>query len=854
MDSTAAPRPRPRPAHTQGTTRCAYTKDGSRLVTVGSNNTIRLYKTGSDGEPTNIDDCQEQNVAVAAAQDFFVVGSEDGTVSLYSLATANFERFLVRTSLPVRDVALSGDSQWCAVASDELTVKVVNTQDIKQLRHLNEHGRAARYVSLDPNGRIAAISCVDGIIYIYSLTAEQPELIHKVDGVIGAGDSDSEASVKAVWHPDGRAFAVATPTRDIQVISKNDWERQRTFTNGHSADITALAWSPNGVMLASACKAGKVLIWETSTQNVIQRYEYSNVIDLAWHPSKNILSFTTTEGEVYIYPDFLSDQYSPMLKLPVQPAPFIHDPLSEISANRRAPAANGQKRDIPTRPRRDSLGSLDSYLEDENYADGDDDGFVVDDDGAGYTIGQKRGRVGDDVGAGDYANKRRHLLDPQYHEAFQPGSTPWRGNRKYLCLNLIGFVWTVDQDGHHTVTVEFYDHEFQRDFHFTDTFLYDKACLNEHGTLFSCPPKDDQPATIFYRPHETWTQRSDWRTQLPKGEAVTAMSLSESFITVVTSANYVRIFTLFGIPYRVYRPKSTPMVTCASWRDYVLTIGNGPVTADGNTRLLYTIENVKRDEICQNEDTVALPEGATLKSAFFSDIGDPCIYDSTGTLLTLLHWRQPSRASWVPLLDTKLLARLASGRKSETYFPIAVAENKFHCIILKGGDQYPYFPRPLLSEFDFSIPLHSLQEPKAKKNKGNSGDGEDEQMDDGDDDDEEEEEGAETRKLEQLFMLKGVQAAQLRDLVDATSGSHTQRSLLSRIELEIDKTLLQLLAVECREGEDRGMRALEMVELMRDRTGRMMEAAYKVAERYGRTILGEKIREIGENRVSGDDL
>ncbi|KAK1253897.1 hypothetical protein MKX07_001974 [Trichoderma sp. CBMAI-0711] len=849
MDSTGAPRPRPRPAHTQGTTRCAYTKDGSRLVTVGSNNTIRLYKTGSDGEPTNIDDCQEQNVAVAAAQDFFVVGSEDGTVSLYSLATANFDRFLVRTSLPVRDVALSGDAQWCAVASDELTVKVVNTQDIKQLRHLNEHGRAARSVSLHPNGRIAALSCVDGIIYIYSLTADQPELIHKVDGVIGAGEADSEASVKAVWHPDGRAFAVATPTRDIQVISKNDWEKQRVFTDGHSADITALAWSPNGVMLASACKGGKVLVWETSTQNVIQRYDYSNVIDLAWHPSKNILSFTTTEGEVYIYPDFLSDQFSPMLKLPIQPAPFIHDPLSEISANRRAAVANGAKRDIPTRPRRDSLGSLDSYLQDENYADGDDDGFVVDDDGAGYTIGQKRGYVGDDViGGGEYSNKRRHLMEPQYHEAFQPGSTPWRGNRKYLCLNLIGFVWTVDQDGHHTVTVEFYDHEFQRDFHFTDTFLYDKACLNERGTLFSCPPRDDQPATIFYRPHETWTQRTDWRTQLPKGEAVTAMSLSESFVTVVTSANYVRIFTLFGIPYRVYRPKSAPMVTCASWRDYVLTIGNGPVTADGNTRLLYTIENVKRDEICQNEDTVALPEGATLKSAFFSDIGDPCIYDSTGTLLTLLHWRQPSRASWIPILDTKLLPRLASGRKSETYFPIAVAENKFHCIILKGGDQYPYFPRPLLSEFDFSIPLHSLPEPKTKKNRV---DGEDAVMDD--DDDDEEEEGAETRKLEQQFLLKGVQAAQLRDLVDATSGSHAQRSLLSRIELEIDKTLLQLLAVECREGEERGMRALEMVELMRDRTGRMMEAAYKVAERYGRTILGEKIREVGESRVSGED-
>lgn len=619
MDSTIAPRPRPRPAHTQGTARCAYTPDGARLVTVGSNNTIRLYATGSDGEPTNIDDCQEQNIAVAAGRNEFVVGSEDGTVSLFSLASASFERFLLRTSLPIRDVALSHDGSWCAVASDELTVKIVNTQDITQVRHLRDHGRPARHVCFDPHARIAALSCTDGIVYIYTLTSETPELIRKVDGIIGAVDGESTVSTKVAWHPDGRAFAVPMPTRDIQVISKNDWEKQRSFANGHLADITALAWSPNGAMLASASKDGKVLVWETKTQSVIQRYDYSNVIDLSWHPTKNILSFTTTDGEVYIYPDFLPEQFSPMLKMGPQPAPFIHDPLSEISGYRQMPVINGHKnQNIPSRPRRGSLGSLDSYL---GGAGGyDDDDFVEDDDQAGYTTGAplKRRREDDYL---DHSNKRLQMLEPQYHDSFQPGSTPWRGNRKYLCLNLIGFVWTVDQDSHYTVTVEFYDHELQRDFHFTDTFHYDKACLNEHGTLFSCPPKDDQPAYIFYRPHECWTQRSDWRTELPKGETVTAMSLSDSFVTITTDANYVRVYTLFGMPYRVYRPKSAPMVTCASWRDYVLTIGNGPVGADGAARLLYTIENVKRDEICQNEDTVALPPGGSLKSVFFSDNG-----------------------------------------------------------------------------------------------------------------------------------------------------------------------------------------------------------------------------------------
>lgn len=115
---------------------------------------------------------------------------------------------------------------------------------------------------------------------------------------------------------------------------------------------------------------------------------------------------------------------------------------------------------------------------------------------------------------------------------------------------------------------------------------------------------------------------------------------------------------------------------------------------------------------------------------------------------------------------------------------------------------------------------------------------------------------SEARKLEQQFLLNTLSAAQLRDsagdeLQTPVGGRHAQRSALARLELEVDKTLLQLLAAECREGEERGMRALELVGLMRDKTGRMFEAAVKVAERYGKNLLGEKIRELAERRQGG---
>ncbi|TGO40320.1 hypothetical protein BHYA_0039g00620 [Botrytis hyacinthi] len=836
MASTTQINLRPRPAHTSGPTYLSYTPNGTKLVTIGSNNTIRVYKTGSDGEPTNIDDCQEQNMAVDSTNEFFVAGSEDGTVSKYSLDSMTFDKFLMRCSLPVRDIAISPNGKWCAVASDELTVKIVNTNDVNHTVYLRDQQKPVKHVSFDPSNKFITLSCADGMIYVYSLLNEDPELVRTIDGIIRAVETDDEISSKVAWHPDGRAFAAPTATRDIQVMSKSDWEKQRIFADGHTGDITALAWSPNGAMLASAGKDKKIILWETKTQKIIATYDYANVMDLSWHPTDNLLSFTNSDGEVYIFQDFVPSEHAHLVKLGRQPAPFVHDPLSEISNNARRPNTNGTK-DMPLRGvRRGSPDSLDDILGSDIM--GDEDDFVIDDDGAGYALGLNSNgkRPADDVDSYGVSRNKRHAQswEPQYHESFQPGSTPWRGDRKYLCLNLIGFIWTIDQGDYHQISAEFYDRETYRDFRFTDHLLYDKACLNENGSLYSCPSGNGHPATILYRPHESWTSgtnRVEWQTELPKGEEVSAIALSDSFVTVTTTKNYVRIYTLFGIPFRVYRQKSSPMVTCASWRDYVLTLGNGPVGADGNTKLLYTIQNIKRDEICQNEDVVALPDGETVKSVFFSDNGDPCIYDSTGTLLTLVHWREPSQASWVPLLDTKLLSRLASGRKTETYFPVAVSDNKFHCIILKGDDKYPYFPRPLLSEFDFQIPISS-------QSKNDNGDDDDDEM------------GAdEMKKLEGEFALKSILSILKSDLVKSTASTRAEREELLTMDVEIDKTLLRMMMAECIEGEERGMRALEMVQLMKDRTGKFIEAAGKVADKYDRTILGEKIRELGEERL-----
>lgn len=46
------------------------------------------------------------------------MGAEDGTVWQYEIDSGKMEKLLVRCALPVRDIGISKDGEWAAVASE----------------------------------------------------------------------------------------------------------------------------------------------------------------------------------------------------------------------------------------------------------------------------------------------------------------------------------------------------------------------------------------------------------------------------------------------------------------------------------------------------------------------------------------------------------------------------------------------------------------------------------------------------------------------------------------------------------------------------------------------------------------
>lgn len=308
-----------------------------------------------------------------------------------------------------------------------------------RVKYLREQAKGVKHIEYDPTGRFIAVSGSDGIIYIYSDHETEPQLIKKIDGIIPRLETDSEATSRAAWHPDGLAFAAVEATRDIAIVSVNDWTKQKSFSGGHKSDITALSWSPNGALLASAGADRQILLWETKTQNILKRYEISSVINLVWHPTGNTLSFTTSDGELFMHDNFVPTEYKALLEKPLDSAPVLPSaaPAGHDLPNR--PSTNGTRVDGGERRRR--AGTPDSLDDILGPMDEDDD-FIDDDDGAGYkgsvnVHGKRSGAHLDDLNGHDDKRRLGAYWLSKLHEPFQPGSTPWRGNRRYLCKSFL---------------------------------------------------------------------------------------------------------------------------------------------------------------------------------------------------------------------------------------------------------------------------------------------------------------------------------------------------------------------------------------------------------------------------------
>nr|ODN89447.1 chromosome transmission fidelity protein 4 [Cryptococcus depauperatus CBS 7841] len=772
-------------SHLAGITRLCFSPDGATIFTGGSDCLVRIHQADSpDSEPGFYDEHDEPVTAMACSANDFISGSVDNIVRRFSYPQNKFTGFITRSSgVPIRWLSIDKTGERVAVCSDDMVVKIVNLQDTSKISLISDNNKPVRSASWDPLGKYLATACCDGKLRIYDTSGSTPICVKVFEGVIPPSDSDSNVSCYAQWHPSGSFFAVPTRTNDIAILSREGWNKQATFTpDGPKALIGEIGWSPNGKYLAASASFNLYIFSTDSRQLVASYICFDGAISgLAFSPISNLLVFTSLDGSFHRWKEPISENL---------PDPYTSEAAQQKKLDRLLDDEFGEDEDMEDKG--EELG-------DEGDLFGDNEWIV--DDGGHYADDGKDDERKWGAGRTEVVNVTKA------QPAFTPGSTAFKNKKRYLAFNMIGVIDVTDQESHNVVNVEFHDKSVRRGYHFQDHNKFTIASLGEQGIVYACPSEDDQPSLVYYRPYDSWSAQSDWTISLLPGEEAVCVAVGgqknpESgmgSVVVATSKGYVRFLTASGMQRYLWK-LGEDVVTMAAGKDLAIIVHReGGTSLDGCQNLRYNLIDLEDFDIIQ-QGKIPVPKKTTLTWVGFTGDGAPAIYDSTGLVSVLDRYKSIHQARWVPLLDTTLLAK--DGRK-ETYWPIGVSSTSFSCIVLKGLEKEPWFPRPLIQEVELHMPFLNPDTQQGK--------------------------------LEESLVRGSITIGNLHG-----SSDHDAAYLVKEAQVNMDKTMIQLVQGACK--ADNLQRALDVTRLMHNAS--TVDAAAKVAAFYHLPGLQERMQNL----------
>ncbi|EGO25840.1 hypothetical protein SERLADRAFT_448755, partial [Serpula lacrymans var. lacrymans S7.9] len=173
----------------------------------------------------------------------------------------------------------------------------------------------------------------------------------------------------------------------------------------------------------------------------------------------------------------------------------------------------------------------------------------------------------------------------------------------------------------------------------------------------------------------------------------------------------------------------------------------------------------------------------------------------------MINFRRPNRAVWARLLDTNAFERKQG--KDESYWLVGLSQNTVMCLILKGRQEYPGFPRPLIQEVPVRLPFRNIESKEAP--------------------------------IEEQVARERIHINLARDAL----GDELSTPELDKREVELDKSLIKLIQAACK--ADKAPRVLELTKRLH--FTHSIDAASQLAGFYRLVGLQEKIEAIKRWRL-----
>jgi eukaryotic-like serine/threonine-protein kinase len=227
------------------------------------------------------------SVAFSADGKRIASGSQDGTVKVWDAHTGKAALTLKGHNGPVYSVAFSADGKRIASGSEDRTVKVWDARTGQKTFTLKGNGNGVTSVAFSADGK--RILSASGTVKVWDAETGQEAFSLDINGSsvcfspdgkrIASGSTNDRARVRNRTRLKKRTTedsvdpfdffsnspdVVIKPVPAVQVWDARTGKPERTL-EGHTGDVTSVAFSADGKRIVSGSRDGTVKVWEAQT-------------------------------------------------------------------------------------------------------------------------------------------------------------------------------------------------------------------------------------------------------------------------------------------------------------------------------------------------------------------------------------------------------------------------------------------------------------------------------------------------------------------------------------------------------------------------------------------------------------